>query len=364
MKYCLFPFFDQYQLINNGSLINGNINYIIPLKSWYDCIKSSHERLNGVEVLPFDDNSIQFYDILIVLPSNVPHANKAILDFIILNLANKKTIYNYHEFLPDVFNNKNEASIINNITYPQKIWDLDVKNYILNPIKASIIYNTSIVGGYYHTDIDLFLSKRLKEYGANICVISACPIAELYGFVPFPIKEFKNVSLFKSVQWINKFFHELDEDLNPDVFIISMPEQLIAHDSRNPSIGLANYICTNAVLPDYTIINILMDNYPDEILDENINLWKKRVSCGIDAIVLSDIIYDLVSYSSDILPSYQFFRGNMSEQALICDRMNVSSNNHGYVYNNQKIGDYELLLQNILLKITKKRKINGYEKVL
>ena len=364
MRYCLFPFFDQYQLLKHRSLLDGNINYIITLNSWYDRINSLPEKLNGVELLPYNQQSIQFYDTLIVLPHNMPNADKNIWDFVMMNLANNKTVCNYHIFSNNIPKNCKRIPYFNTPLRNKISSNINLENYTLHSINASVIYNTSIIGGDYHTDIELFLYKRLKEMGANVCVVSACQIADLYGFIPFPLNDFKNISLYQAVAWINNFFHELEQKMKPDVFLISMPEELISHEAEKGSIGILNYICTNTVIPDYTILNILLDNYTNEILNEIISLVTHKINNGIDSVVISDILFDMVSYSDNIKPSYEFFRGSILEQALICDKLNKEMYNGGYIYNNNKIEDYERLYKSILSKITRGHRANRYERVL
>lgn len=363
MRYCLFPFFDQYQLLSNRFLLDGSIDYIMPLKSWEDSVMSSKRCLNDVQILPLSEDSIKYYDAIIILPFNASYADKIILDFVFTNLKNKKKVYNFHSFPMNACSSQNEFSHIKDITLYPKV-NIEIANHTITPINATVIYNTSIAGSDYHTDVEFFLYRRLTEIGANVCVISASPFAELYGYVPFPINELQKISLYESAKWINKFVNELEKSRKPDIFIISIPEPVTSYNPSSDNFGIINFICTNAVLPDYTILNITLDNYSSEMLDKNIILSQKKLSCGVDAIVLSDLIFDSIAYSENITPLCEFFRGDALEQACICDRLNESPYHHGYIYNNQKKEDMELLFQKIISKVARRKSVLEYERVL
>lgn len=363
MRYCLFPFLDQYQLLINRSLVDGDIDYIMPLRSWYDAILSSERPKYGVEILPLDEDSMRYYDAIIILPFSCPHADRTVLDFILCNIKNKKTVYNFHAFPRDVYKTDEEQAIIKDVTCSSKV-TVDITDYTLKSINATVIYNTSIVGGAYHADIESYLSKRLKEIGANVCVVSTSPIAQLCGYVPFPIDEFKKISLSESAKWINKFVHDLEEIRKPDVIIISMPESLISYQSNSDNIGSENYICTSAVLPDYTILNIALDNYSIVSLSEQMKKFQKRLNCGIDAVIISDQLFDSLAYWEQVTPAYEFFRSDLLEQSQICERLKESSLGENFIYNNQKAEDLELLFQNLLSKITSTHESIAYERIL
>lgn len=350
MRYALFPFTDQYQLLENRVLKDGLIDYVIPLKSWYDKVSKEINQYKDIKLLDFSNN-VRLYDCLIVLPIDNNFYDEIISDFIYKNLELNIKVYNFYKFKSEDFNTILHENYIN---MNNTRINLSFDKYQKPRLNKSIIFNATTVKGYYHFETDSLLYNYFSSKGVSVCVVSCCPIANLYGFERFPIEELYKCNLIDAGAWILQYIAQLEDLYNPDIFIISMPESVNPRFLSKSSECIANFVLSYYVNPDYTILNVYGSNL---IESENlIKLAEKFFIRPIDMGIFTDIVF---GYNGNQDENGSYFRAENGEFASIYKKK-IKENNSSQRKIIKK-DDYLLLIKDVLNKLTKNNRGKVYE---
>lgn len=355
-KFALYPFTDQYQLLNSPILKDGRIQYIIPALLWTDRVVDAINRNNyDVDVLLESRVNFNLLDVLVVLPISDVQYENSLVEFIYDAIDHNIEVYCYHNFKTldigrlikhDNFTNKIQASFC-----PA---DADTPKDKLE-INAPVIFNFSLIDGYYHSEVDLFLYNKLKGLGASVGLISCNPLADLYGGICFPITILYEQNFTTVKNWAIKFFSSFEQQYHPDVIIISLQESINPLPFGDNVMPFANCLLSSMISSDYKILSM----YGKNMMDESINWILSKIKCligDIDSTVLLDIVYDV-----DDDGNYLYYRCDEFDSHNMYNTLKHSTD---FIYPIDMYNSLEKLVQRVLLKITRERKKQEYERYL
>lgn len=355
-KYALYPFADQYQLLDFPKLKDGRIQYIIPALLWTDRVEDTINRCNyDVDVLWESQVDFDLFDVLVILPINDVKYENSLVGFIHDAVDHNIEVYCYHNFKSlDIgrlithgnFTNKTQSYFCST--------DIDTPKDKLE-IYAPVIFNFSLIDGYYHSGVDLLLYNKLKGLGVSVGLISCNPLADLYGGICFPINILYEQDFMTVKNWTISFFSSFEQQYHPDVIIISLQESINPLPFGDNVMPFANCLLTSMLSPDYKILSM----YGKNMIDESINWILSKVKClvgDIDSTVLLDIVYDV-----DDDGNYLYYRCDDFDSQ---DVYNTLKHSTDFTYPIDMYNSLEELVQRVLQKITRERKKQEYEKYL
>lgn len=132
----------------------------------------------------------------------------------------------------------------------------------------------------------LSMRKCFKDEGYKVLAISGNPVAKLLGCETLPSYMYSPdlSSTMKTIK-INHYIHELVDEQNPDVVIISHAGGITKlNDYENNYFGEISYILANAIVSDYGIVCTYCNEYCTKEYYEYLKMMCK-VKFGIDVLM-------------------------------------------------------------------------------
>lgn len=355
-KYALYPFTDQYQLLKTPQLRDGCIHYIIPALLWTDRVMDTINRYNyDVDVLLESQANFHLYDVLVILPVNDVKYEDSIVRFIRVAIDHNVEVYCYHDFksldIESLTTHNNFKNKIQSSIYTTEV-DTHEDKF---PLSVPVIFNFSLIDGYYHSEVDLYVQKKLEELGAVVGLISCNPLADLYGGIYFPINMLYEQDFLTVKNWVISFLVSFEQQHHPDVMILSLDESINPLPFGDIVIPFANCLISNIVQSDYKILTM----YGKNMIAESMSWILSNVKCligDVDSIVLLDIVYDV-----DDDGNYIYYRSDDLDSQNIYNKLKHSPD---LIFPIDMYNSLEQLVQRILQKITMEREKQEYERYI
>lgn len=165
-----------------------------------------------------------------------------------------------------------------------------------NSIRVPIVI---IAGVSRYTEkflVQLILRDKLIKDGYRVSIIGNRRYGSLFGIHPFPPFMMDAIDNEKRILLFQKYVKMIEENENPELILICIPGGVTPISKRHHfDYGTTAYLVSQAIDPDYVIMNLLYNNYTDEELDEIRKLCLYRFNYKIDCFHLSGTLIDPMS---------------------------------------------------------------------
>lgn len=281
-KALLFPYDISllHMAVNRKNIKEYDITNIASIKSWGYCGKDAGANLNintgikvsddfnrelaEVETVIFADTNIPLeYDLICRYSEQIRGADKEILD---IRRKTKK------------------------ITTPNDSLDYDEIPQIRDVNKPVVlIVGTGVNTGKF--DTQFYAREAFLNAGYKVSQIGSKSYCELWGFHSFPDFMTGTLNGAEKIIKFNQYVNYIVNSEDPDVVIIGVPGGIVPISSKMfDDFGLMNYMVSNAIKPDYVILNTGFVDYNKQYIETMVNALKHKFDYDVDSVFLSNFL--------------------------------------------------------------------------
>lgn len=151
--------------------------------------------------------------------------------------------------------------------------------------------------------VQLALRKRLLDNGYKVSQIGSKEYSGLFGFHSYPLFMSEPMDNTKRILLFRKYVKYIELKEQPDIIVIGIPGGIMGINKKHHfDFGMTAYMVSQAVEPDYVIMNMLYgQNYTKEQLEEINQCCKYKLNFEIDSFHLSNSFFDPASLKSEQL---------------------------------------------------------------
>lgn len=149
-------------------------------------------------------------------------------------------------------------------------------------------------------EIQLELRKIFIDLGYKVTQIGSKNYCEIFGFHSFPEFVYKNdTTITNKILNFNRFINYISLDEKPDVIIIGVPGGIYPYDDVfHNDFGIINYIVSNAISSDFTVLTALNVDNKNEFADSMITSLKYKFNYDLDCFFLSNTTINWIETKS------------------------------------------------------------------
>ena len=277
----IFPYdLSLFHMINyKDNMEKYEITDVVSFRSWGLCGKDAGANLGLRTGMLVSDNFIQSMenvDAVMLADSNISVDSKVMTEYIEKASQAGKEIVDIRKVAWQVSN---------------KEFITDGQNNGLLQLKEPTVPIVFVLGTGENTgkfDIQLYVRKMFLNEGYTVSQIGSKNYCELFGFHSFP--EFMSAPY--TAQQIILFNHYLNRIINkenPDVVIVGVPGGVLPlSDKLLDDFGLLNFLISNAVTPDYVILNTGYVSYNREYILSMVDGIRQKFGYEVDSVFLSN----------------------------------------------------------------------------
>ncbi len=210
----------------------------------------------------------------------------------------------------DIINHPNIEFIENETKFYESSWrDLEVPVIVCGGV-------TSLSNTF---EISQKIKVNLIGRGYNPILVSCKKEAKIFGDIILPWEMIVGrISENEKAKCINNFFNKLEQKYNPDVFIVDLPDSLIAYDKDYfPELGLVTNTIITAIGVDAVVTSLFPIEYSDTYLEMLMNSIVKSTECENIVNTLGRVcVNDTLTFSKGeaaLFPVNQDYVNNMAK---------------------------------------------------
>lgn len=279
-KALIFPYDIScvHMIINRSMILEYEISYVVSLKSWGYCGKDAGAHLKihtGVNVSDDFEAALNEVDAVIIADTIISLDNSLMQTYTEKAINAGKKVLDSRSVVekPVVFKNNlanGEVPQINDIDKP-----------------LVIIAGTGSNTGKF--DTQLYVRKIFLDEGYKVSQIGSKPNCNLWGFHGFPPFMVGKCSGPEKILMFNQYVNYIANAEDPDVIIIGVPGGIVPISSKvYDDFGLMNYMVSNAVKPDYVILNTGFVDYNKSYIETMTEAMRHRFDYEVDSVFLSN----------------------------------------------------------------------------
>lgn len=194
-----------------------------------------------------------------------------------------------------------------NIVYAEKMEENDISQ--LDSISDELRITAPVVfvaGTTPYTEkfhVQLALRKRLIDDGYKVSQIGSKSYSNLFGFHSYPSFMNGNMDNTQKIISFRKYVKYIEMKEQPDLIVIGIPGGIMAVNKKHHfDFGVTAYMISQAIEPDYVIMNMLYSKgYTAEQLEEIRQVCRFRLNFEIDSFHLSNALFDPATLKSERL---------------------------------------------------------------
>lgn len=139
-------------------------------------------------------------------------------------------------------------------------------------------------------DMQLFLKGVFENQGYKAAVIGSKSGGSFWGINDYPDFMYSNeLQEYEKILAFNHYVYKLSMCEENDVIIIGVPGGIARYDDKHPEFfGIQNFYVSNAVNPDYVVMNVPYVDFAGEYINSSVSFVKQRYNYYTDAVVLSN----------------------------------------------------------------------------
>lgn len=168
-------------------------------------------------------------------------------------------------------------------------------------ITVPVIFVAGVTPYTEKFQVQLALRKKLRENNYQVSQIGSKRYSRLFGFHPYPA--FMNSSMDNEQKIISfqKYVKYIGAKEHPDLILVGIPGGIMAVNKKHHfDFGVTAYMISQAVDPDYVIMNMLYSkSHTEEELEEIKQVCRYRLNFEIDCFHLSNTLLDPSSLAFD-----------------------------------------------------------------
>ena len=275
-KAILFPFDKEVVLLSN--FINCQEYIICGVVVLENSNISVNDKIN-IPILDIDNVDFDTFDSIILLDKE----------------------YKGHPFIES--NIKKGKSIV----YAEKMEENDISQVDLiseeHKITVPVVFvaGTTLYTEKFH--VQLALRKRLIDDGYKVSQIGSKSYSNLFGFHSYPLFMNENIDNTQKIVLFRKYVKYIEMQEQPELIIIGIPGGIMAVNRKHHfDFGMTAYMISQAVEPDYVIMNMLYSkDYTVEQLEEIRQVYRFRLNFEIDSFHISNALLDPATLKSERL---------------------------------------------------------------
>lgn len=151
--------------------------------------------------------------------------------------------------------------------------------------------------------VQLALRKRLLDNGYKVSLIGSKEYSGLFGFHSFPLFMSEPMDNTERILLFRKYVKYIEQQEQPDIIVVGIPGGIMGVNRKHHfDFGMTAYMVSQAVEPDYVIMNMLYgQEYIKEQLEEINQCCKYKLNFEIDSFHLSNSFFDPASLKSEQL---------------------------------------------------------------
>lgn len=174
------------------------------------------------------------------------------------------------------------------------------KNYKLRELPVPLVVVIGSGKRCNKFEIQLELRKIFFEEKYKVTQIGSKNYSEIYGFHSFPNFVYDNTMSFSDkVINFNRYMNYLASIEKPDVFILGVPGGLYPYDDTfHNDFGFINYVVSNAISSDFTILAALNVDHKEKFAESMITSLKGRFDYDVDCIFISNTAINWIETKS------------------------------------------------------------------
>lgn len=192
-------------------------------------------------------------------------------------------------------------------------------------------------------EVQMYLKKYLNRLEYKVCVVSSRKNTEIVGLHSFPSFMYNNqINESEKIIGFNHYIKKLEVEENPDIILIGIPGSIMPISEKHSEFfGVFAFEVFNAIQSDMFLFCIHNNIYTNEYFEELQKLCKYRFQSDIDAIIVSNYLYDSLSLQTE---------GNI--KYLSFDDEEVNKNIASYPDNVYSRATYEKLAENVIATLS------------
>lgn len=258
----------------------------------------------------FDFTEYEISGLCVLEDSNVVTENKAdipILDMEYVDFGLYDVVilvdetYYVHSFVKDSI--ERGKKIINaRQLYAIEIEKLDAISEE-QKLEVPVIFAAGVTPYTEKFHVQLGLRKRLMDNGYKVSLIGSKEYSGLFGFHSFPLFMSEPMDNTERILLFRKYVKYIEQQEQPDIIVVGIPGGIMGVNRKHHfDFGMTAYMVSQAVEPDYVIMNMLYSqNYTKEQLEEINQCCKYKLNFEIDSFHLSNSFFDPPSLKSEQL---------------------------------------------------------------
>lgn len=151
--------------------------------------------------------------------------------------------------------------------------------------------------------VQLALRKRLLDNGYKVSQIGSKEYSGLFGLHSYPLFMSEPMDNTKRILLFRKYVKYIEQKEQPDIIVIGIPGGIMGINRKHHfDFGMTAYMVSQAVEPDYVIMNMLYgQNYTKGQLEEINQCCKYKLNFEVDSFHLSNSFFDPASLKSEQL---------------------------------------------------------------
>lgn len=309
----------------------------------------------GILVTNEFDTALDECDTLIIADCKANEKFKPIiLDRVYSAISKKKNIVNTYNFSNeeiDIIKIKCDEECVEfkNLSNP-KIEDISLlnnKNLKHQEFSTPIIFVAGMLEGCCKFEVQLSLMENFLKRGYKVSHVGTRNYCELLGIHSFPQFMFStNISDTKKVLLFNHYIKHIEITEKPDIIIIGIPGEIMPfYNEFRENYGIMAYLVSQAVRPDYAILNILFDNIELSYLERLSLSTRYRLGFNIDIFNITNIQFDKNNSEEMKRKIFNYLDSNFVEEVKQKNKMSP-------VYNSLNSSDCDEIVNSIINSLT------------
>lgn len=175
-----------------------------------------------------------------------------------------------------------------NETYPE------LKGTRLKQVSVPILLICGLSEYTNKFDLQLKVRNEFLERGYSVSQIGSKKYSSLFGIHNFPQFMFNDIQDNEKIYLFNSYVKQIEDTEKPDIIIIGVPGGVMSYDADHPNgFGIVNYLVSNALNVDYTLLSLSYNEYDESFWSFAINYMKYRYEYTVQSFHLSNIFHDV-----------------------------------------------------------------------
>ncbi|EPY2272402.1 TIGR04066 family peptide maturation system protein [Clostridium sporogenes] len=300
-KIMIYPFDgESLEMVRYSELLkDGDILYAIAPNGWgtigkdVSCVNNYkeigmvidndfHKILKKIDVVFFNEPRVSIDVDSLIYPKIIKAAKEA-KDIICTIQLDNKIVEEIEEICAEnnrTFKYFKKDDKINVFSGEENIYTID----------TPIVFVSGLSERTNKFDIQLGLRKKLLKKGYKVAQIGTKNYCELIGFHSFPQFMFSSViSESRKVFLFNQYVKMIEIEEKPDIMIIGVPGGIMPYNKEFPNeFGILAFEISQAVLPDFSIVSVLYDDFKPELFNLLFTSCKYKLGYETDCFNVSN----------------------------------------------------------------------------